>query len=300
MAAWLGSHPHIFLPKVKEPHFFNTDDKQAVTTWEAYESLFAAASEHHQAIGEASVWYLSSAVAVTNILKYQPRSRFIVMLRNPVEMAPALHAEMLLSGHENVDDFHTAWDLQEDRRQGRHLPPLTWARRRLLYGEVCSLGAQLQRLHASVPADRILTILLDDMAADPRREYLRTLRFLGVEDDGRASFRVHNRARTLRWPTLTKTLFVISQIKSRLGINLHLGVWDRVSSVNIVESPRQPLSSDTTDMLRQYFAPDVALLSTLLGRDLQHWMMPEPSPSVPAPSARRATSAQRTAHLVPY
>jgi hypothetical protein len=300
MAAWLGNHPHIFLPNIKEPHFFNTDDKQAVATWEAYESLFAAASQRHYAIGEASVWYLSSTVAVTNILKYQPQSRFIVMLRNPVEMAPALHAEMLLSGHENVGDFHTAWNLQEDRREGRHLPPLTWARRRLLYGDVCSLGAQLQRLNASVPANRIVTILLDDMAADPRREYLRTLRFLGVEDDGRATFNVHNRARTLRWPTLTKALFVTSQIKTRLGINLHLGVWERVSSVNIVESPRRPLSSETTDMLRQYFASDVALLSTLLDRDLQHWLTPEPIAPLPSPATCPARGVQQTAHLIPH
>ena len=117
---------------MKEPHFFNTDDRRLISTLEAYEDLFRPASSGHCALGEASVWYLSSTEAVHNILAYQPNARFIVMVRNPVEMAPALHAEMLITGHENVHDFSTAWRYQEERRQGRQLPPLSWARRRFL------------------------------------------------------------------------------------------------------------------------------------------------------------------------
>src|SRR5271155_1273220 len=74
---------------------------------------------------------LSSSEAVRNILSYQPKARFIVTVRNPVEMAPALHGEMLFSGHENVHDFSAAWDLQGERRQGRQLPPFSWGQRRL-------------------------------------------------------------------------------------------------------------------------------------------------------------------------
>ena len=96
----------------KEPHFFNTDDlRRGVTSLEQYEALFRHAREEHKAIGEASVWYLCSAVAVHNILQYQPASRFIVMVRNPIEMAPALHGEMLLAGLENAQDFCEAWFL---------------------------------------------------------------------------------------------------------------------------------------------------------------------------------------------
>jgi hypothetical protein len=231
------------------------------------------------------------------------------MLRNPVEMAPALHAEMLLSGHETIQDFRTAWELQHERRQGRRLPAMTWARRRLIYGEVCSLGAQLQRLRAIVPAERILTITLDDMGADPRREYLRALRFLDVKDDGRTAFPIYNRARNLRWPRIAKILFLIVQTKSRLGIDVGFGLWDRVSSVNIVESPRQPLSDETVALLRRYFEPDIRLLSKLLGRDLGHWLMPDVVQSAPAqifrdtssgaadPSAHRSGTPRSSLHL---
>jgi hypothetical protein len=247
MATWLGWHPRVFLSPIKEPHFFNTDDKPGVATLEAYENLFAAVRSFHRAAGEASVWYLYSAVAVANILAYRPEARFIVMLRNPVEMAPALHSEMLLGGHESVRDFRAAWDLQDERRQGRRVPARTWAKRRLLYGEVCALGAQLQRVLATVPRGRVLTILLEDVVDDPRREYRRVLQFLGVDDDGRVAFPVYNQARALRWPYLIRPLFVISQLKSRIGINLRLNLWDRVSRMNTIEMRRETLPRETAN-----------------------------------------------------
>lgn len=162
LAAWLAKHPSVFLSPIEEPHFFNTDDRQGLTTLAAYEELFRDARDYHSAVGEASVWYLSSSEAVRNILQYQPDARFIVMLRNPVEMVPALHTEMLLSGHKSVRDFRAAWDLQEERRQGRKLPIFGWARRRLLYGEICALGAQLERLLSVAPAGRVLPVVLVD------------------------------------------------------------------------------------------------------------------------------------------
>ena len=131
------------MPPLKEPHLFNNDDRQAIGTLDEYEGLFRGASEEHIAVGEASVWYLSSANAVTAILGYQPEAKFIVMLRNPIEMAPALHGEMFLSGLKYEHDFSMAWGLQEERRQSRRIRD-SWARRRFLYGEICSPGTQLR------------------------------------------------------------------------------------------------------------------------------------------------------------
>ena len=108
LSAWLGDNPQIFMSSMKEPHFFNSDDRQAVRTFDEYEALFRGATEEHVAIGEASVWYLSSAEAVSAILRYQPEAKFIVMVRNPIDMAPTLNGEMLLSGLEYEHEFPIA------------------------------------------------------------------------------------------------------------------------------------------------------------------------------------------------
>ena len=276
LAAWLAGHPNIFLSAMKEPHFFNTDDRQGVATIGDYELLFVEATDQHVAVGEASVWYLSSTEAVRNILRYQPEARFIVMVRNPVEMAPALHGQMLLGGHENVSDFQAAWDLQAGRREGRGLPAFSSARRRFLYGEICALGAQLERLLANVPSSRVLVVVLDDLSDDLRSEYLRILHFLGVDDNGRSEFLAYNKAKIARWPGLTRAMFVIMQIKRKIGIKVGLNLWNLVLDVNTIETPRAPLSPETTALLREYFARDVELLGRLLGEKLRHWLEPQP------------------------
>jgi len=282
LVAWLAAHPQIFMAPVKEPHFFNTDDRQGVTTLADYAALFRAAGDGHAAVGEASVWYLSSAAAIGNILRHRPAARFIVLLRSPVEMAPALHAEMVLSGHENVRDFRRAWDLQDERRAGRCLPPFTWAQRRLQYGEACALGAQMQRLVSVAGRARVLAIVLDDMAADPRQEYRRALRFLGVADDGRQDFPVHNTARALRHPILTRALFVASQVKNRAGLDLHLGLWERLARANTLKASRPPLTAETVQLLRDHFHADIRLLGDILERDLRPWLATgQPAPAPP-------------------
>jgi Sulfotransferase domain len=271
LSVWLGEHRKIFMSPIKEPHFFNSDDRQAISVLDEYEALFCDASEEHIAIGEASVWYLSSANAVAAILRYQPEAKFIVMVRNPIEMAPALHGEMLLSGLEYEHEFPMAWNLQEERRQGRRIR-VSWARRRFLYGEICSLGVQLQRLYKIVSPSRVLTIILDDIRADPRREYLRVLQFLDVPDDGRLDFPVYNPASALRYPGIQRAAYPILHLKDRLGVSGGLGLWTRMENLMRVESPRKPLTPEMIAVLNDYFSQDVKLLGQLLGRDLCQWL----------------------------
>jgi len=272
LATWLGEHPNIFMSSYKEPHFFNTEDTRVVDTAEYYQSFFRGAGPQHHAIGEASVWYLSSAQAVRGILSYAPDARFIVMLRNPLEMAPALHTEMVFTGMENERDFATAWQLQDDRRAGRMLPATCSVPRRLLYADACSLGAQLERLLAMVPARRVLTIVLDDLRQDARREYLRALQFLDVLYDGRSDFTVQNPAKIRRWHFLVNLSHAIAAVRGRLGIKGGIGLWRRIDAMNRAEQKPQSLSPELAAALKQFFSADVARLSSLLDRNLESWV----------------------------
>ena len=99
LATWLGAHPQVYMSPDKEPHYFNADDRHpGVSSLERYEQLFAGAGAEHAAVGEASVWYLYSKVAVANIEEYCQEPRYIVCLRNPVDMAHSLHEQQVVNG----------------------------------------------------------------------------------------------------------------------------------------------------------------------------------------------------------
>ena len=144
----------------------------------------------------------------------------------------------MVEGLENVLDFNKAWHLQKDRRRGKHLPTSVWAQRRLLYGEACCLGAQVERLLSVAPSHQVLTLVLDDIRADPRKEYLRVLDFLGVHDDGRLNFSVQNPAKTLRVSALRHlyrpvalNLHRLVALKTKTGVEGNFGLWTRNPNV---------------------------------------------------------------------
>jgi hypothetical protein len=193
------------------------------------------------------------------------------MLRNPVDMAPSLHEELVFTGREDVADFAEAWNLQEARRAGRCLPVMVWEPRFVQYGDLCSLGRQVARLLEIVPASRVKFLLLEDVARDPAAAYCSVLQFLEVSDDHRQDFRVHNQAKTRRWRSLVALAWAVSTIKSAMGIERGLGIWKRIDTMNRVERPRPMMADDTRRILKEYFAADVVLLQSLIGRDLRHW-----------------------------
>jgi hypothetical protein len=269
LAAWLREHPRVFMPERKELHFFNTDHQSNMSSPKAYyESLFAPAGEEHIAVGEASVWYLYSTDAVPNIENTYPQSRYIVCLRNPVDMAYSLHNQMLVNGNESVKEFEEAWLLSSERLAGRRLPRFSREPSHLAYDKVCSLGAQYERLLSRVDVNRVLPVIMEDVKADSRSQYLRVIEFLGLDDDGRSDFPVFNRARARRSVLLRRMVMTVGDVKRSLGIRSGFGLLNKIDRTNVRYRRRPPLPGDIRQQLQQYFRDDVAKLGQLLGRDL--------------------------------
>lgn len=273
MANWLAAHPQIFMSPVKEPHFFNFDyGDRGFRNLNRYEKLFEQADTQHSVVGEASTRYLYSRTAVPAILGYAPESRFMVVVRNPVDMAYSLHEQKIFDGDENVQDFESAWRLQNVRAYGDRIPYACTDPQLLLYGRICCLGAQIERLYDLVPRERVLLVNLDHIREDPSREYQRALSFLGVEDDDRNSFLVRNAAKRLRFSVINNPLIRLNNIlRGMRGPHIRLGLIKLIQAWNTKEAERKNLTDDFKKELRDYFLADIELLESLSGWDLFNW-----------------------------
>lgn len=278
LAAWLRGHVKIYMSPIKEPFFFARDIRnQIVRTWEDYLKLFAEARVTHLAVGEASTTYIFSKVAVPTIETKLPDARYIVMFRNPVEMAYSLHEQQCYVFNEKVRDFLTAWRLSPERRAGRQLPAGCKNPLLLDYQDLCKLGEQLDRLYHSVPRERVLVLLLDDVRENPRREYLKVLDFLGVSDDGRTEFPIHNPAKEWRNSLLGRALRRLAKsiawAKHVKGIlpKRSLGIVRALQNRTIRYRPRPPILADEQRELLAFYEEDIKKLEKLLKRNLSHW-----------------------------
>lgn len=276
IADWLGGHPKIFMPRDKEPNFFNTDDPilNRLSRRE-YDQLFSAAGEQHAAVGEASVSYLGSDAALPNILSYcKSPPRFLVCIRNPIEMVVSLHGYLVQTAVEDERDFERAWRLQEKRLSESRpfLRKVNVTRNELQYGERCKIGAQIKRVIDLVGRQSLHLVVLDDLRQDPAREYRKILAFLGLPDDGRLLFPVVNEGRSVL-PLVSKVARFIGFVKAALGIRARFGLND--AFVRIGSGPRKSnkeLSPEFEGELRAYFSDDVRLLSAIAHRDFSDWI----------------------------
>lgn len=276
---WLSAHPNIYMSPKKEPHFYSSDLSYTnPLTQDEYDGLFRGADNRHRAVGEASVEYVFSEVAIPRIETEYDGARYVVLIRNPVDMAYSLHEERVFCRDEHVGDFREAWRLSPQRREGDMVSRACREPRLLDYQSICRLGEQLERLFSIVPRDRVLVLVLDDFREDPRREYLKVLEFLGVPDDGRTSFPVENPAKEKRGPDLTLHLRRVAKwaflAKRRLGIPVarSTGILKSISRLNTRHRPRPPMSDELRQELRDFFRPDIKRLGSLLNRDFSHWL----------------------------
>ncbi len=198
---YLRPHPNIFMPRVKEPHFFAKDlgTYPFIKTLDDYTRLFADRGEQHLSVGEASVYYLRSSTAIANIHAFNPDAKIIAMFRNPVEMVHSLHSQLLYVAEESEPDFETAWRMQAQRREGIGLPPASRGGFLVQYAEVGAFGTQAERLLSTFPPAQVKIILYDDFAASPKAVYDDVIRFLGIPHDGRTPFPASMRASGHEW-----------------------------------------------------------------------------------------------------
>jgi hypothetical protein len=273
LSEYLSGHPHVFFSEPKEPHFFNEDFANRPTTnMRDYLRCFEGATEEHTAVGEGSVFYLRSEMAVSNILLFQPDARFIVMLRNPIDLVYSLHSRAVYGLNEDVTNFSEAWYLQDVRKQGRHLPILSVEPKVFLYGEMCLLGSQMERLYRTVSSERVKVIFLEDFVIDTRAAYEDTLAFLGLESDGRINFPPINTNTSYSSFRVEKALRHVYVLKRKLGISGGLGIGKWIRTTNADVRPREPMDPEIMPELKRFFEQDVIKLANVTGRNLDHWI----------------------------
>ncbi|SFQ62861.1 Sulfotransferase domain-containing protein [Roseivivax halotolerans] len=271
LAQWLGEHRMIHAPTVKEPHHFSSE-YCLTPDRDAYGRNYRNWSDETWAI-DASVWQLYSPNAVPNILRERADARFVVMLRNPMQMIPSMHRQQIYNGNELEPDLRKALALSDSRRAGegaRVLPG--YPPDHLAYYHSCALGWQIARFMATVDERQRHIILYDDFAASPDRVLRQVYDFIGLEPTMPSGFERVNAAKVRRLPELDRFVKSVGQWKHRQGISVRFGFLSWLRKVNRAEKAVDPLDFDIRASIRARLADDVTQLGDCLGRDLSHWL----------------------------
>jgi len=273
LASYLADHTMIQVSDSKEPNYFCKDLKATgrppVSSDEEYLNTYFVGLQESDALVsfDASIWYLYSKIAVEEILAFYPSAKFLVMIRNPVDMVWSWYSQLTFQGQEDAMTFMDAWHLQEARKAKREIPSGLWLdQRMLLYKEVCSLGQQLERVYNTVPCELVHVVLSEDLRKDTLNTYKRILEFMDVPYNGRVEFSTKNAGRKVR------STMVYRLLRSKVSLSLVESI-KRFTGMKTLEfgRPDMPMPVTTRRFLINEFTEDISLLEKLLGKDLAHW-----------------------------
>jgi hypothetical protein len=275
---YLRQHPGIIIPERKELHYFGSDLrflKSERPTREEYLAQFAA-SKPEQIAGEASVWYLFSELAAKEIQAFCPSAKIIIMLRNPADMMYSLHSQYLFESNEDLADFAEALAAEEDRSQGRRLPPDSNYREGLLYRRVASFAMQVRRYLDVFPREHVQIIDFDDFSRDTPRVFAEVLEFLHVDSSFRCEFEVRNPNKQVRSRFLHSFLNNPGTLSILLGRllpkSLRRSLVSRLKRANSPTAPRPPLLPELREQLNHEFAAQIKELGAMVGKDFSKWL----------------------------
>jgi hypothetical protein len=283
---YLGEHPNIFLPEIKELHYFASDfpgiQKILFKSLDEYLKMFAGAGPQHLAVGEISPLYYYSQVALKKINNFDPSARIILILRNPVDFVESIHQLNLALLREYESDLEKAWELQGPRRLGKMIPNGCRQPELVLYGDLGHFGKHVERLFKIFPKEQVLVILFDDFSADPRASYEAILSFLGLASDGRVDFPPVNANYQANSRLLTQLIHppqaiyrIFMKAISLFGVDFMKNIslmYNKVEMFNARRAPRPPMDPTLRAKLRSYFRDDIQKLAGLIDRDLSTWL----------------------------
>ncbi|MEX2201901.1 MAG: sulfotransferase [Dongiaceae bacterium] len=287
MVRYLGAHPAVCASQPKETHFFlATDSADDIARSRAIyrHNHFPKLSPEHEMLLDGSISYLYRPDAAKRALSVFPESRFLVMLRNPVDLVHSYHSRLLFYRQETEADLSRAWQLQDLRRNGEQVPWTCSDPKMLDYLEVGSIGRNLKALLDIVGRDRCHWVFYDDFLSDPLRCYRQVLSFADLPYDGRTDFprkAPHRTYRSKSLQFLNSGAFLMALLPVNPKSTALYGRLARATRplrrllrrANSTEKPREKLDDGTRSMLAKAFLDDIAALESLTGRNLDSWRM---------------------------
>ena len=272
---FLGQHPDIFVPAEKELLFFARDLSFPTRLSEEEFLAHFAGRETESRCGTAHTSYMQSQTAAAEIGDARPDARIIAMLRDPAEMLPSWHSELLYETIEEIPDLEGALDAEADRRTGRRIPRSAHNSyvEALYYSEVARYAEQLQRFRDVFGSSQVHVILHEDLRDRPEETYGNVLAFLGVDTVFTPRFASHNVNKRVRSRVLQRAIFATSAPGHRAIRNLiPRRLRQRILSANASPAQREPLSAAAKARIVSCYRDEIDRLQILIGRDLNGWL----------------------------
>ena len=260
---YLQEHPEVFLPELKEPHFFSCPEvkntyykTKIVDSKEEYLDLYQE-TESFKAVGDLSSSYLFNKESPKRIHQFNPHAKIIIVLRNPVDRALSHYLMDVNLGYINVPLLEVINNKDTFKQH---------------YQEYIELGFYEQQIRAYIkqfPDSQIKVVLSDTLYANTAETLKDIYSFINVSTTFITDFEtVHNSYTVPRFKAL-KSLVQSDGLKKMIPSGLKSGLKSLIYKTN-AEKPKLEVEKN---LLREIYKKSIVETETLINQDLSSWKL---------------------------
>jgi len=287
----LKQHPEVYLCPIKEPNFFSTDIKienfssayrkrttfadnsyfntlplremqlSFIKNGQQYAKLFQDVI-HEKIICEASTSYLYASDAAKNIFEFNPASKILIILRNPIARTFSHYLMAVRYGFTSLN-FRQA--IEKDLAS----PNKGWGQSELFI-ELSLYYEQLKRYFNIFPKNQIKIILFEELITHQEKTIKDVYSFLAINPQYYTILDKKNAAETPKFPITNKLLTDIG-IKKVILDAINNKTKEKLKSYLFSKKKNQLSQTDKTFLL-SFFKEDIQKTSKLIDIDLSHWL----------------------------
>jgi len=289
LAKYLSEHPQIFIPKVKELHFFAFANEKPsyykehilgpvlITDINEYCKYFDKVKQE-VVLGEASVTYLYYDLVdnvIKNINTYYGEKKqdlkIIIILRDPVERAFSQYKTRLLQ--KETLPFVEACKKWEERKKNNWSIAYDYLGFSFYYNSI-------KKYIEAFGRDKLKIYLFEDLKEKPIELLKDIFRFLGVDENfiPKNVGKVYNKSYSPKNILLQKKIFLNPSIIKMLDtITPKCMKSNYKSFIDLLldknrRDEKMELTREVRRELLKIFKEDILKLQDLIGRDLSHWL----------------------------
>ncbi len=268
--AYLANHPEVCMSTDKEPNYFSKEQieaqalyykKKNVKTQDEYLQLFQA-KEGNRIAGECSVSYLFYPGVAEKIHQFNPKSKIIISLRDPVQRAFS-HYLMDYSLNLVTESFDKiVFEGEKDEKL------------KLYYQQYIQLShypEQIKRYLSVFPNDQVLLFIHDNLIANPNEELKRLSHFLGIHHTSSSGNLEQRNVTASAKSPIVKWLYKQEQFRQFVSLFLDQKMRSQLKSKLFSKNNLPKMTLSTKEYLNALYRPEVQELEKITGVTLSNW-----------------------------
>lgn len=262
---YLNEYPEILMSSEKEPDYFSDKEifqqglyygTSRIDSLSKYNSLFSE-RENERFLGEASVSYLFYPDVSKRIKAYNPKSKIIIMLRNPIDRAFSHY----------LMDYRLGLTSKSFEEEFKSQDSLNFQQYFLL-GNYCN---QVKNYLEVFGPENVHIIWYSDFKQNSEKELQKVIKFIGLKSDFKVDFNTVHNSFSMPKNNIIRRIYSVVWFRKVLSFIFPDTLVDFIKSILFNKGKKPKLLEESRKILLSYYKSDIEDLEQLLSVNLSRW-----------------------------